>query len=190
MRGSRFLAIARAVGSDSEARDFRARERRRLHDATHHVLAARLRDGTELFDDDGEPFGTGGRPVLDAITASGLTDTAVVVTRYFGGVKLGTGPLARAYAAAAGAALSSTTRRRFARGAKLRLRFPYEDTGVVMRHLAGAGAVRLREEYSSQSELEVGVPLAVATELAAALRSATGGRIRIEERDEPVLLPQ
>ncbi len=97
-RGSRFIAFVRAVSSENEARDFRTEIRRRFHDATHHVLAARLAAGAELLDDDGEPSGTGGRPVLDALAGSGLTDAAVVVTRYFGGTKLGTGPLARAYA--------------------------------------------------------------------------------------------
>ncbi len=106
-RGSRFIAFVRAVSSESEARDFRAEIRRRFHDATHHVLAARLAAGTELLDDDGEPSGTGRRPVLDALAGSGLTDAAVVVTRYFGGTKLGTGPLARAYATAAAQALGT-----------------------------------------------------------------------------------
>ncbi len=179
----------RAVSSENEAREFRADVRRRFHDATHHVLAARLAAGSELLDDDGEPAGTGARPVLDALVGSGLTDAAVVVTRYFGGTKLGTGPLARAYATAAGQALASTTRRRLVRGVKLRLHFGYDDTGVVMRALAAADAVRLEERFSESTELEIGVPRAAAASLRSVLTDSTAGRIRITGGDESILLP-
>lgn len=188
-RGSRFIAFVRAVSSENEARDFRAEIRRRFHDATHHVLAARLAAGTELLDDDGEPAGTGGRPVLDALAGSGLTDAAVVVARYFGGTKLGTGPLARAYATAAAQALASAGRRRLVRGVKLRLRFGYDDTGVVMRALDAADAVRLRETFSESTELEIGVPSTAAAGLRSVLRDSTAGRIRIAGGDESILLP-
>lgn len=188
-RGSRFIAFVRAVSSENEARDFHEEVRRRFHDATHHVLAARLAAGAELLDDDGEPARTGGRPVLDALAGSGLTDVAVVVTRYFGGTKLGTGPLARAYATAAGQALASTARRRLVRGVKLRLRFGYDDTGAVMRALDAADAVRLNERFSEFTELEIGVPRAAAAGLRSVLRDSTAGRIRIAAGDESILLP-
>ncbi len=188
-RGSRFIAVVCTARSAEEARALRERERRRFHDASHHVLAARLEDGSEIFDDDGEPSGTGGRPVLEAIRGSGLSNAAVVVTRYFGGIKLGTGGLARAYAKAAADALAASGRRRFVRGTRLELRFRYEDTGAVMRALTRAGAVRLAERFSDRVELVVGVPRASARGLEAALEDSTAGRIRIREGDEPVLLP-
>ncbi len=188
-RGSRFIAFVRPVSSESEAGDFRAEVRRRFHDATHHVLAARLAAGTELLDDDGEPAGTGGRPVLDTLAGSGLTDAAVVVTRYFGGTKLGTGPLARAYATAAAQALASTKRRRLVRGVRLCLRFDYDDTGAVMRALDAADAVRLKETFSDSTELEIGVPRTAEAGLRSVLRDSTAGRIRIAGGDESLLLP-
>ncbi len=189
-RGSRFIAVCRGVDSEQQARDFRADERRRYHDASHHIVAARLHSGSDLYDDDGEPAGTGGRPVLDAISGSGMTNVAVVVTRYFGGTKLGTGPLARAYAKAAGDALGRTGRRRRVVGKKLHLRFAYEDTGAVMRALAAARARRLGDAYSERSELEIGVALSKVGGLRETLRDTTAGRIEIVERDESVLLPE
>ena len=153
------------------------------------MLAARLTIGAELLDDDGEPAGTGGRPVLDALSASGLTDAAVVVTRYFGGTKLGTGPLARAYATAAARALESAERRRLVRGVKLRLRFEYDDTGAVMRALDAADAVRLAELFSEVAELEIGVPRTAAATLRSVLLDSTAGRIEIAGEGESVLLP-
>ncbi len=188
-RGSRFIAFVRPISSESEARDFRAEVRRRFHDATHHVLAARLAAGIELLDDDGEPAGTGGRPVLDALAGSGLTDAAVVVTRYFGGTKLGTGPLARAYATAAARALASTKRLRLVRGVRLLLRFDHDDTGAVMRALDAADAVRLKETFSDSTELEIGVPRTSEAGLKSVLRDSTAGRIGIAGGDESLLLP-
>lgn len=188
-RGSRFIACVLPVSSEEEARGFRDDLRRRFHDASHHVLAARLAVGAELLDDDGEPAGTGGRPVLDALAGSGLTDAAVVVTRYFGGTKLGTGPLARAYATAAARALESVERRRLVRGIKLRLRFQYDDTGTVMRALDAADAVRLTQMFSEVAELEIGVPCTAAASLRSVLLDSTAGRIEIVGEGESVLLP-
>ena len=189
-RGSRFIAVTRGVDSEQEARDFRAAERRRFHDASHHVLAARLHFGSELFDDDGEPAGTGGRPVLTAIAGSKLTNVAVVVTRYFGGTKLGTGPLSRAYGRVAREALARTARRRCVAGRRVRLRFAYEDTGAVMRALSSVGARRLDGKYAERSELAISVALNDLRALRDRLRDATADRIEIHESTESVLLPE
>lgn len=154
------------------------------------MLAARFCSATDLYDDDGEPAGTAGRPVLDAISSSGLTNVAVVVTRYFGGTKLGTGPLARAYAQAAADALDRSGRRPHVVGRRLSLRFAYEDTGPVMRVLAIARVWRLSESYSEVSELEIGVAASEARNLHDSLRDSTGGRIEIVEGDESLLFPE
>lgn len=97
---SRFIASAGPVFSVEEARSFIAKIRTEFADATHHVPAFIIGYGasiTEHCSDDGEPSGTAGRPALAVLQGSGLGDIAVVVTRYFGGTKLGTGGLVRAY---------------------------------------------------------------------------------------------
>lgn len=97
---SRFIASAAPVFSVEEARSFIAKIRTEFADATHHVPAFIIGYGasiTEHCSDDGEPSGTAGRPALAVLQGSGLGDIAVVVTRYFGGTKLGTGGLVRAY---------------------------------------------------------------------------------------------
>jgi uncharacterized YigZ family protein len=100
IQGSRFIATLAPVFSVDEAKAFVARIRTEFKDASHHVTAFLVGGGNSVIahaSDDGEPSGTAGRPALAVLQGSGLGDVAVVVTRYFGGTKLGTGGLVRAY---------------------------------------------------------------------------------------------
>ena len=106
--GSRFISEARPVDTEPEARAAIETLRREFPDATHHAWALRLRlpDGErELSSDDGEPAGTAGVPILQALRGAEASNAVVVVVRYFGGTKLGKGGLARAYRDAARAAV-------------------------------------------------------------------------------------
>ncbi|PSR00263.1 MAG: hypothetical protein BRD51_00710, partial [Bacteroidetes bacterium SW_11_64_17] len=107
MDGSLFLAEAMPVSDRRAATECIETVCEREHKAPHHCTAYRLgREGEDFrCDDDGEPSGTAGKPILRQIDARDLTNTLVVVTRYFGGTELGTGGLARAYGDAASAAL-------------------------------------------------------------------------------------
>ena len=101
---SRFLAVAAGVTDEKQAAEFVAGVAKRFYDATHNCYAFSA-GGAKRFSDDGEPSGTAGKPILNVIEQKKLVNTAVVVTRYFGGVKLGAGGLVRAYSNAAAAAL-------------------------------------------------------------------------------------
>lgn len=108
VKRSRFIATAAPAFTVEEARAFIARIKQEFSDATHNVPAFVIGHGTAVTahcNDDGEPAGTAGRPVLNVLRGSGLGDAALVVTRYYGGTKLGTGGLARAYGDAAKAVL-------------------------------------------------------------------------------------
>jgi len=135
VRASRFLAIAYPAGSEAAAREILDERHRRLHDASHHCAAWRLRDGAWRALDAGEPSGSAGAPILAAIEAAGLVDTAVVVTRYFGGTRLGVGGLVRAYGDAAALALEAAPRRRGVPARVVTLAYDYERTSPVMRAL-------------------------------------------------------
>lgn len=101
-RKSVFIGEALPVSTEDEALSFIDSVKKKYPDARHHVYAYVIRDNSIMrFTDDGEPQGTAGMPVLDVIRKNGITDIAVVVTRYFGGTLLGTGGLVRAYTAAA-----------------------------------------------------------------------------------------
>lgn len=105
---SRFIGYCKPVSSEQEAVDFINKKRGEHWNATHNVYAYSLREGNiKRYSDDGEPSGTAGMPVLDVIVKNEIFDVCVVVTRYFGGVLLGTGGLVRAYSQGAKAALDA-----------------------------------------------------------------------------------
>lgn len=102
---SRFIASVAPVSDEKEAEDFINSVRSEFYDARHNVFAYIIKDGGEKFSDDGEPQGTAGMPALEVLRKRGVVNTAVVVTRYFGGILLGAPGLVRAYTHSAAAAL-------------------------------------------------------------------------------------
>lgn len=189
VKGSRFISVARSIVTLADAVEARDLERRRFHDATHHVFAARKAGGEIRFDDDGEPAGTGGRPVLAAIERAALRDVVVVVTRYYGGTKLGMGGLGRAYGTAADLALERTPIQRVVRGRHLRLTFAYEDTGAVSRSAEALGATRLGECYGDRAQLDIVLPQSSVDRLRDEVAEATAGRVLVEELPDEMLFP-
>lgn len=104
---SRFIATVFYCETEQQAGEVIAAQKSKYWDARHNVYAYILQNGTARFSDDGEPHGTAGMPVLDVIKGSGITNVLIVVTRYFGGILLGTGGLVRAYSTSARDALMS-----------------------------------------------------------------------------------
>lgn len=102
---SRFLGKVWPVSTEAEAREKIEAVKKQYHDARHNCWCYLLRDGTVRYSDDGEPQGTAGQPMLEVFAREGITDVVCVVTRYFGGILLGTGGLARAYSKGAKDAL-------------------------------------------------------------------------------------
>ncbi|MCI1821136.1 MAG: YigZ family protein [Megasphaera sp.] len=103
VKKSRFITSAAEISTEEEARSVIGRIRKQYWDARHNCFAYRIGDTgfIQKYDDDGEPAGTAGRPILEVLTKSGITNTVIVITRYFGGIKLGGGGLIRAYSHAA-----------------------------------------------------------------------------------------
>lgn len=136
---SRFLASVYPCGDARRAAQLVADARSEYWDARHHVYAWILRDGSSRFSDDGEPHGTAGKPVFDLLSAAGLIDTAVIVTRYFGGTLLGTGGLVRAYSAAARAALENAQRVLMCPCVRYEVVCPYAEHRLLERLIGDCG---------------------------------------------------
>ncbi len=133
--GSRFIAQAYPVESEEEVKEIVGSLKKEYHDARHHCFAYRLGlDGSRWrANDDGEPSGSAGRPILGQIDAAGLSDILVVVIRYFGGIKLGIPGLIRAYKTSTADALEQATVVEKVAGKGYRLSFPYLSMNAVMK---------------------------------------------------------
>lgn len=162
--------------------------REREHDATHHCSAYRIGpDGQDFhYDDDGEPSGTAGRPILQEIDGRELTNTLVVVTRYFGGTELGTGGLARAYSNAAAAALDEADVVEQIVRTSVRVRFAYDDTAAARQMLQRFDAPIQESDYTDVTEWTVGVRASEVEAFVKAFRNALAARgevVRIGSED-------
>jgi uncharacterized YigZ family protein len=175
---SRFIADAVRVQSVENAKQHIGAVQQREHKATHHCTAYRIGPAGDTFryDDDGEPSGTAGPPILRQIEARDLTNTLVVVTRYFGGTKLGTGGLVRAYGDAAAAVLDTARIVEHVERVPIRLRFAYDDTTPARQVLRQFDAEVQDESYSDVTELRVGVRHSEASAFIDAFTNALGGR--------------
>lgn len=190
IKASTFHALAVPVQTEEEARAVVAGRGREMFDAAHHCSAWRLRDGTGRANDAGEPSGSAGAPILAAIDGAGVTDCCVVVTRYFGGTKLGVGGLVRAYGEAAALALEAAPRRGGVRAVRLRVRYPYEHTAAVMRMLERARADEVEHGYAgggSLGEVEFAVAAGAEESVGEMLREDTAGSVAPERTGKTVL---
>jgi uncharacterized YigZ family protein len=174
-KASRFFAFAARAASPAGAEDFLARVRRDHHDATHVAFAWKLGAGDAAAvrtSDAGEPSGTAGRPILGAVESAGLSDTVVAVVRYYGGTKLGTGGLARAYRLAADRALEAAGAETVYDTVRLEVRCAYDRAGLV-RRLLDPPSIRLAaERFDPEPVLELEVRCSRVAALAAHLEEA------------------
>ncbi len=185
VQGSRFIALAVPGARREEIERVLESVRKEYFDATHHCYAYRLGTGREAYrmHDDGEPAGTGGRPILTAIDREGLTDVVVVVTRYFGGTKLGVGGLARAYGEAAGEALRNAGRETRFVMSELDVIFPHEVTSAVMHCISRTQARIVETAYEEHVRMRVEIRQSAAGELKDRLVEQTGGKALVSLRD-------
>ena len=182
---SRFLAVAAPAMDEDAARALVLELRRRHHDARHVCHGWRLGIGGEVEarNDDGEPSGTAGEPILATIRGAGLSDAAVAVVRWFGGVKLGTGGLQRAYGDAAAAALAAAPRRTVLLGRRFHLDLDYARQKTV-RHLLDAHDGRVEhEDYTDRVAWRIWLPHSRWEGFAAALREATADQLHLRDAD-------
>jgi uncharacterized YigZ family protein len=188
VKGSRFAGQVFAAPDPSIASRRLDAIRKRYHDATHHCWAhqwGRPGHEAERSDDDGEPSGTAGVPILRPLAADPRHDGLLVVTRWFGGTKLGTGGLIRAYGEAAQLALEAARSKRVWRLVELCVECDYADLGAVEAVLARAGEMvhAVRREYEPALRFEAEVRRSAASALTEEIIEATAARARVRRKD-------
>lgn len=180
VKGSRFIALLFPLSSSADFEQRMARERKKTYNATHHCYAYRL--GLEdpgRFSDDGEPSGTAGKPIQLALISRNVTNAGIIVTRYFGGTKLGTGGLMRAYRDAADAVLSAAPLIVEWVTDRLRLQMGYPDVSIAMQLIDSERGKMVESDYSDLVRLTVDIRRSRAEFVRHELIDRSGGRIHI-----------
>jgi len=179
IRGSRFIGIAGHVETEESLRALLADVEKEFPAATHYCYAAIYggSDRTERSSDNGEPSGTAGKPILSVIRGSGLTDTAVVVVRYFGGTLLGTGGLVSAYSESASAVIGLCEKVEKKVCDVFHVDIPYADYDRFMNKLSRFFATRPECEYGADIAIRVVVPVAISDEFVPAVTDVFAGRL-------------
>ncbi|MBR1872980.1 MAG: YigZ family protein [Bacteroidales bacterium] len=160
-QGSRFIAKAYPVENELQVKEIVSALRKEYHDARHHCYAYRLGYKGDVFrsSDDGEPSGSAGRPILGQIDSRGLSDTLVVVVRYFGGIKLGIPGLIKAYKISTADALDNALVVEKTATRACRLDFGYLSMNSVMKLLKDMKLPQTGQDFGERCSISTAVPL-------------------------------
>ena len=176
---SRFIGQVQHVESVSEAMAFIESVRKKYADATHNVWAYVLADGQMRWSDDGEPGGTSGQPTLNVFRSANVCDVVCVVTRYFGGILLGSGGLVRAYSKAASMAMEAAGRARMAEWQSVAVECSYAHYERLRRLLEGEGAQDMAGDFAEFVTVTCLLPAGVPEQIGGRITDMTAGGARM-----------
>lgn len=179
---SRFIAVVSYTPTEQAANEFIAKIKAKHRDARHNCFAYSVSGGEiERYSDDGEPHGTAGKPMLDIIKGAGITDVTVVVTRYFGGVLLGTGGLVRAYSDATKNAVVLVKRVKIEPCVVFKTVCDYADHERVLRLIKDSGGEVENTEFAENIELTAFFSIEEGEQFPQRLKEAFSARLETEE---------
>lgn len=183
---SRFITVSRHICGEEEAKAFIAEISAKHTDATHncHAYVADKLGNLLRFSDDGEPQGTAGMPMLDVLRAKKLCEAAVIVTRYFGGIKLGAGGLVRAYSGCVAENISAAKIVSYEPCSESVYTFDYPEVDAAMRYFSSREASVLNSEYGNSVAFTVAVKSEEEKPFNSALINAVNGRVNIKKQRE------
>ena len=181
---SRFIATIAPVSNEAEAQAFIQRISKEFWDATHNCTAYAIgpRQEQQRSSDNGEPSGTAGKPMLEVLKKTGITNVAVVVTRYFGGIKLGAGGLIRAYSHSAAKAVHEGPKLLIAPRQIVTISIDYSNFGAIERQLQTLG-LHYTASFTDLVSIEIYVEPDAVTDLETDLTNLTGGHLTWQLQD-------
>lgn len=183
---SRFIANIEHVTTEEEATAFIAKIKKQYYDARHNCSAFVIGEGGQIMrsNDDGEPSGTAGRPMLEILTTGKITNAVVVVTRYFGGTLLGTGGLIRAYQGAVKEALNNCVVLKKISGIELIVESDYTDFGKIQYLAASNKWDVMSTDYSDNVVVKMVIDLQVLESVMSTITDSTAGKAKITKGNE------
>lgn len=182
-KGSRFISYLYPIKNKDDADTIIAGLRKKFYDSTHVCFAYRLGRGTEdyfRYNDDGEPSGTAGLPIYNEIKSKEYFNVLVAVIRYYGGTKLGTGGLTRAYGQSAKMVLDTSVPVTVHIKQKASLKFPFDFTGEIMQLVNRFDIDILKQDYTADGvSMELDIPVGKVDELSKQLTERSSGKLKI-----------
>ncbi|MBI1937259.1 MAG: YigZ family protein [Ignavibacteriales bacterium] len=183
-KGSEFSSYSYPIKTEVEANDLLNSLRKKFYDATHHCYAFKLADGTIKYSDDGEPGGTAGIRILNAINHFDLNNIIVIVVRYFGGTKLGVGPLGKAYYESALECLKQSKIISQFQKQNMSVKFPFEQSNFVHKILTRYSVKILRTDYTDSPGITCTVKIESSDKLITELTTNPSIGIKVNFVDE------
>lgn len=153
-KGSLFIGSIYPIASINEAEEILAEKRKKHYDATHNCYAYRVNEEGEKYSDDGEPNGTAGIRIMNAINKFELTNVIIIVTRYFGGTKLGVGPLGKAYYESALNSIDKSSIITLTQFSEIIIEFKYDNISQVHKLLNDYNAKQITNKYEPSPAIE------------------------------------
>lgn len=181
---SRFIAEIRPIQNEDEAVSFIKEVKTKYWDARHNVYAYRLHGGVCRYSDDGEPHGTAAKPILDIIVGRNLENVCIVVTRYFGGVLLGTGGLVRAYSEAAKEAVNNASIVEMGLLGQYLISCDYGQYNKLLPFIHNMGGTVTDTVYESDITVKFSLPEDKSAEFSDSLTDAFSGRLKLEQEGQ------
>lgn len=175
---SKFLGKVRPVESEEAARAFIDEMKKKYHDARHNCWCYVLKSGVMRYSDDGEPQGTAGQPMLDVFNREGVTDAVCVITRYFGGVLLGAGPLLRAYQGTAKLALEAAGISVVRRWVELTIPCGYSLLGKITQEIPVWDGIVADTEYGADVVIKALLPEGRESDFAKRILDLSAGKVQ------------
>lgn len=175
---SKFLGKVRPVESEEAARAFIDEMKKKYHDARHNCWCYVLKSGVMRYSDDGEPQGTAGQPMLDVFNREGVTDAVCVITRYFGGVLLGAGPLLRAYQGTAKLALEAAGISVVRRWVELTIPCGYSLLGKITQEIPVWDGIVADTEYGADVVIKALLPEGRESDFAKRIMDLSAGKVQ------------
>jgi uncharacterized YigZ family protein len=185
-KGSEFIAQVYPIGSLAEADEKLELIKKKFFDASHHCYAYKLQNGLQKFSDDGEPSGTAGIRIMNAIDHYSLTNLLIVVIRYFGGTKLGVGPLGKAYYTSAINVLSETKKCSKILFEKIMVKTDFSFISHIYRIVESLNGKVEESEYNSIAVYQIMIKPKYLSRLTNQLSDISGGRIQINLTGESI----
>jgi uncharacterized YigZ family protein len=189
-KGSQFLAEAIPIENGNDANAKILSTRKAYYDATHHCYAYKLANGSYKFTDDGEPNGTAGIRILNAINHENVVDILVIVTRYYGGTKLGAGPLGNAYYNSALEVIKISERVNKKLFVKSLLSYGYEFSNLVHRTIANFHVQIEKNIFNEIPQIKCLIPAEKCKDFARELTNQSQNKVNVEIKDQFVYISQ